>query len=581
MKTVEEIIKKIAKNQIDYNIFLKFNSKNNMEKMSLTNLIRKAISDGYIQKTDNNILKITKTGKSYLNKLNGIIEEPIKSVKTKKINVDVKNAKLDSEIISNAYNIKTSFSDELINIANEINNNASFIDTNRVDYRELNTITIDSEESRDLDDAFSIEKIDNEKYKLYIHISDVGHFIELNSKLDLAARERGNSTYLIDTVHHMFPEILSTNIISLNEKVDRFTLTLIVEVSKSGNIKFVDVCKSIINSNRKLSYKYVQDIIDRKINNEENWLLELIDNALIVKNILFKNRIENGSIEFNNSDIKIVLNEDGIPIEFNILEKLESSSIIEEFMILANNEIAKQLHSFEGVIYRYHGLPDEYRFNNFKILAHNKGYELKKNSDNTYNINEFLENLKGSEDERLLVPVLLRSMNPSSYSITQKSHFGLGCKYYTYFTSPIRRYVDLLIHRIVKEILIDKKTEISNDLKEVCISCVDNFSILDKSSKKAENYIKQIKASRYMKDKLGDEYYGIISSISNKGIFVEIEGLEIEGFIESQYVGANYRFFNDTQSVYIDKVKAYELGDRIRILVASTDVESGKINFSL
>ena len=172
-------------------------------------------------------------------------------------------------------------------------------------------------------------------------------------------------------------------------------------------------------------------------------------------------------------------------------------------------------------------------------------------------------------------------MTPSSYSTVNKSHFGLGFDYYTYFTSPIRRYADLLIHRIVKDTILSNKETIDEKLKNVCKDSIDSLSLLDKTSKKAERYLRQIKAARYMKDRLGDEYYGLISSISNKGIFVEIEGLEIEGFIESTYVGSNYRFYPDMQSVYIDKIKAYELGDKVKVLVASANVENGKIFFSL
>ena len=250
-------------------------------------------------------------------------------------------------------------------------------------------------------------------------------------------------------------------------------------------------------------------------------------------------------------------------------------------MIFANSETAKKLSNYDGVIYRYHGSPDEYRFNNFKILAHNKGYDLKQLDDNTYNIKSFIDEIKGKQDENLLIPVLLRSMTPSSYSTVNKSHFGLGFDFYTYFTSPIRRYADLLVHRIVKDTIIKNNNAVNEKLKNICINSVENCSILDKTSKKAERYIRQIKAARYMKDRLGDEYYGVISSISHKGIYVEIEGLEIEGFIEATYVGSNYKFYHDMQSVYIDKIKAYELGNRVKILVASANVENGKIFFSL
>ena len=581
MKTAEELIKKLMKNQMDYNIFIKFNSKTAIEKTALTNLIRKAISDGYIQKTDGNLLKVTKEGKQYINRLEGKEEAP-KTVKSVKVNIDVKNAKEDSKIIAKAYNIKQDFSEELIKYAEEINEAANFnnIEEDRIDLRNLKTITIDSESSKDLDDALSIEKQDDDNYKVYIHISDVSHFIELNSPLDIEARSRGNSTYLIDEVYNMFPEILSNNVISLNENTDRFAMTLLVHINNKGEVLSSEVFKSVINSNRKLSYDYVEDIIDKKCQ-DEDWLMLLIDNALTIKNLLYNRRKEGRGVEFDNQDIKIVLNDDGIPIEFYAEEKKQSMSIVEELMLLANSEIAKKLSKYDGAIYRYHGVPDEYRFNNFKILAHNKGYDLKELSDKSYDIKEFVDRVRGKQEENLLIPVLLRSMTPSSYSIVNKSHFGLGLDYYTYFTSPIRRYADLLIHRIVKDTILSGKEVIEESLKNICKDSIDSLSLLDKTSKKAERYTRQIKVARYMKDRLGDEYYGVISSISPKGIYVEIEGLDIEGFIESIYIGSNYRFYQDMQSVYIDKIKAYELGNRVKVLVAKSNVENGKIFFSL
>ena len=578
MKTIEELIRKLIKNQIDYNVFIKFNSKTVIEKTALTNLIRKAISENYIQKTDNNLLKITKEGREYINKLEGKEIAP-KIIQNKKISVNPQNAKLDSKIIAEAYNIKSDFSEELLKIANEINNNAIFDCKDRIDLREIKTITIDGETSKDLDDAISVEKIED-KYKVYVHISDVSHFIDIDSPLDLEAKSRGNSSYLIDKVYNMFPEILSNNIMSLNENEERFALTLIFIIDKEGNILESNILKSLIKSDRRLSYNYAEDIINKKVE-EENWLLELISNSLDIKNILYKKRKEGRGIEFDNNDIKIVLNEEGIPIEFYGEEKKQSAHIIEELMLLANSEIAKKLKDYDGVIFRYHGLPDEYRFNNFKILAHNKGYELKKLENGGYDIKEFIERVKGKAEENLLTSVLLRSMTPSSYSIVNKSHFGLGLDYYTYFTSPIRRYADLLIHRIVKSVLINKDKEIDLKLKDLCKDSFDKLSILDKTSNKAERNVRQVKAARFMKDRLGDEYFGIISSMSKNGITVEIEGLEIEGFIESHYVGSDYRFYQDMQSIFIEKVKAYELGDRVKIFVASVNVENGKINFSL
>ncbi|EKV57202.1 exoribonuclease R [Brachyspira hampsonii 30446] len=585
MKTAEELIKKLMKNQMDYNIFIKFNSKTAIEKTSLTNLIRKAISDGYIQKTDGNLLKVTKEGRQYINKLEGKEEAP-KTVKSIRVNVNPKDAKTDSEIIARAYNIKLNFSEELLKLAEEINskfnleNIESNIESDRKDFRNIKTVTIDSETSKDLDDAFSIEKIDDNNYKVYIHISDVSHFIELDSPLDLEARKRGNSTYLIDNVYNMFPEVLSNNIISLNENDNRFALTIIADINDDKGVLSSSVCKSVIKSDRKLSYNYAEKLLKRE-EEDEKWLLELLDNALNIKNILYKKRKEGRGVEFDNQDIKIILNDEGIPIEFYAEEKKESMSIVEELMLLCNSEIAKKLSNYDGVIYRYHGLPDEYRFNNFKILAHTKGYELKQNPDKSYDIKGFIDNIKGKPEENLLVQVLLRSMTPSSYSIINKSHFGLGLDYYTYFTSPIRRYADLLVHRIVKDTILSNSDSADEKLKEVSKNSVESLSLLDKNSKKAERYLIQIKAARYMKDRLGDEYYGIISSMSPKGIYVEIEGLEIEGFIEATYIGSNYRFYQDMQAVYVDKLKAYELGDRVKVLVASANTENGKIFFSL
>lgn len=588
MKTIEDLIKKLLKTPaLNHYTFKNFNAKTEDEKKNLDKLIFEAIRKGYVEKSSGNVLKVTNEGRRYINGFEG--KENLVKIKNEIFSVEENDAKKDSKIIADSYKIKNSFSENILKEASSIiENKDNFeIKDDRLDLRDLKIITIDSETSKDLDDAISVEKADG-VYKVGIHISDVSHFIPLNSPLDLEARSRGNSVYFIDEVYNMFPDMLSNDIFSLNEGVDRFVVSLFVTVNETGDILNTSFHKSVIKSSRRLTYEYANELLIG-LKEDEKWLLELLQNAFEAKKILFEKRKDGKGVDFYSKNIKIVLDDYGKPKEFFVEEKKESEKIIEEFMLFANFEAAKKLKDYEGAIYRSHGNPDERTFNNFLILSKIKGYEVIKSSNGNFNLRAFVDSVRGSKDEKLLISLLLKSMRPAIYSVDNKSHFGLGFDYYTYFTSPIRRYVDLINQRLVKtlihnEIKTDEKEYrkvINDDLKSILKSSAESCSILDKTASKAEKILRQIKAARYMKEKLGDEYHGIISSVSKKGIFVEIEEMGIEGFIDSTYVGGNYRYFEDNQTVYIDKVKGYTLGDCVKVYVAKSDVSKCKIYFSL
>ena len=577
MKTIEELIRKLIKNQIDYNVFIKFNSKTVIEKTALTNLIRKAISENYIQKTDNNLLKITKEGREYINKLEGKEIAP-KIIQNKKISVNPQNAKLDSKIIAEAYNIKSDFSEELLKIANEINNNAIFDCKDRIDLREIKTITIDGETSKDLDDAISVEKIED-NYKVYVHISDVSHFIDIDSPLDLEAKSRGNSSYLIDKVYNMFPEILSNNIMSLNENEERFALTLIFIIDKEGNILESNILKSLIKSDRRLTYDYAQDILD-KIEEDEEWLKKLLTEANEIKEILLKKRIENGSIEFNLNETKIILDGDGNPKDFFIAERKETHKIIEELMLLANCEVAKKLKNIKGAIYRIHDSPDKEKLDTFNRIAYNRGYKLVKDNEGNFDFQSFMENITGKADEKLLLTLLLRSMKQAVYDINNIGHFGLGFQYYTHFTSPIRRYTDLLTHRLLKLILEEDIKTLKPSMQKMFNNAALSCSKTERVAIECERALNKVKSVRFMKDKVGNEYNGIISGITKFGIFVEIEERGIEGLIRYAILKSHYRFDEKEQAAYSEaNGKWFTLGDKIRIMVYKVNLKELFIDF--
>ncbi|ASJ20370.1 ribonuclease R family protein [Brachyspira hampsonii] len=571
------------------------------DKLKFDKMLQKSVSMGLVMKKSN-ILKLTNEGKIYLEKESRKASEKVNNISESKrdrrnaknnrekgnkktsipkpeIKMDISNAKKDAEIIAKAYNVPTDFPKKCLEEAKLLPDSMENVELefDRIDLRDIKTVTIDGADSKDFDDAISIEKL-NDGYKLGIHIADVSHFVVMGSALDREARKRGNSVYLIDTVYPMFPHELSNGICSLNEGVSRFTMTVFVTIDNIGNVKESTFHKSVIKSSRRLTYDYAQDVLDG-IEQDEDWLIELLKNADDVKKILLQKRIENGSIEFNLNETQIILDKGGNPKDFFISERKETHKIIEELMLIANCEVAKRLKNIKGSIYRVHDSPDIEKLDTFTRIAFNRGYKLTKDADGNLDFHSFIESIMGKPDEKLLLTLLLRSMKQAVYDVNNIGHFGLGFEYYTHFTSPIRRYTDLLTHRLLK-FSLEGINNLKPTMQQFYINSAQWCSKTERVAVECERSLTKVKAARFMKDKIGNEYNGIISGITNFGIFVEIEDRGIEGLIRYAVLKSRYRYDENEQAAYSEEdAKWYTLGDRIRIVVYKVDIKELFIDF--
>lgn len=503
-----------------------------------------------------------------------------KSIPKPDIKIDINNPKKDAELIAKAYNIPTEFNKKCLDEAKLLPENLENepLEFDRIDLRDLKTVTIDGADSKDFDDAISIEKL-IDGYKIGVHIADVSHFVDTGSALDREARKRGNSVYLIDKVYPMFPHELSNGICSLNEGVSRFAMTVFINIDFKGNVRESEFYKSVIKSDRRLTYDYAQDILD-EIENDEEWLKKLLKEANEVKEILLKKRIENGSIEFNLNETKIILDGDGNPKDFFIAERKETHKIVEELMLLANCEVAKKLKNIKGAIYRVHDFPDKEKLDTFSRIAYNRGYKLIRDAEGNIDFNSFIESIIGKPDEKLLLTLLLRSMKQAVYDTNNIGHFGLGFEYYTHFTSPIRRYTDLLTHRLLKLVLEEELKNLKPSMQKMFNNAAQSCSKTERVAIECERTLNKVKAVRFMKDKVGKEYDGIISGVTKFGIFVEIEERGIEGLIRYATLKSRYRFDEKEQAAYSEaEGKWFTLGDKIRITVYKVNLKELFIDF--
>ena len=602
MKVIK-LLKRINKEkELDISAYKNKYVETKKDKLRFEKMLQKSVSMGLVMRKAN-ILKLTNEGKVYLErelrksseKENNISESKRdrRNAKNKKsdtvnkktsipkpeIKVDINNAKKDAEIIAKAYNVPTDFPKKCLEEAKLLPDSMENVELefDRIDLRNIRTVTIDGADSKDFDDAISIEKL-NDGYKLGIHIADVSHFVVMGSALDREARKRGNSVYLIDTVYPMFPHELSNGICSLNEGVSRFTMTVFVTIDGNGNVKESTFHKSVIKSSRRLTYDYAQDVLDG-IEHNEDWLVELLKNADDVKKILLQKRIENGSIEFNLNETQIILDKGGNPKDFFIGERKETHKIIEELMLIANCEVAKRLKNIKGSIYRVHDSPDMEKLDTFTRIAFNRGYRLTKDADGNLDFHSFIESIMGKPDEKLLLTLLLRSMKQAIYDVNNIGHFGLGFEYYTHFTSPIRRYTDLLTHRLLK-LSLEGINNLKPTMQQFYTNSAQWCSKTERVAVECERSLAKVKAARFMKDKVGNEYNGIISGITNFGIFVEIEDRGIEGLIRYAVLKSRYRYDENEQAAYSEEdAKWYTLGDKIRIVVYKVDIKELFIDF--
>lgn len=458
----------------------------------------------------------------------------------------------------------------------------------RVDLRDLNTFTIDGFDAKDIDDAVSIEIKENGNYKLGVHIADVSHYVKTNSILDKEAYKRGNSVYLIDRVIPMLPTELSNGICSLNPNVERFCLSVFMEIDKNGKVIDNQIVEGLMTSKQRLEYDDVSDLLENDDKEAKEKLKNVADDLKLMEeltHILYAKRERRGSIDFEFPEAKIILDEKGIPVEIRKEERRIANKLIEEFMLVCNETIGERFFwSDIPFLYRTHGEPSPERIASFSKLIYNFGYTLKGEQEiHPKELQLLTKEIKGKKEEALISTLMLRSMKKAIYSSEPGIHFGLAADYYSHFTAPIRRYSDLIVHRIIKDHIngrLNQKmyTSLEKKLPEIA----DQTSMTEKRAEEAEREVEDMKKAQYMSKFIGDEFEGIISSLTNFGMFIQLENT-IEGLVHFNNMLDDYYDFDEENYYIIGErtKKQYKLGDQVKVKVIDANIAKRNIDFEL
>ncbi|MCX7884604.1 MAG: ribonuclease R [Caloramator sp.] len=487
------------------------------------------------------------------------------------------------------YNLPEEFPDEVEEYAKGISEEIPEKEINkRRDLRNLKIVTIDGEDAKDLDDAVSIEKLPNGKYRLGVHIADVTYYVKEKSPLDKEAFERATSVYLVDRVIPMLPKKLSNGLCSLNPKVDRLTLSCMMTIDSTGKVVEHEIFESIIKTSERMTYTDVTKILkykDEETIKRYEYLYEDFRNMEELCKILYNKRMQRGALDFDFEECKIILDEKGKPVEIKPYEREIANRIIEEFMIVCNETVAEYMY-WAGIpfIYRIHENPDEEKIRVFSEFIYNLGYYLKPVADmHPKVLQEVLNAAKDKPEQVIIDTLLLRSLKQARYAPECSGHFGLASRYYCHFTSPIRRYPDLAIHRIIKDFIngkIDEK-KIKKYTKFV-EKASKQSSDMERVAQEAERETDDLKKVEYMSERIGEVYDGVISSVTSFGMFVELPNT-IEGLVHISNMDDDYYIYDEKHYTLIGEKfkKVYRLGDKVKVKVVKTDIDSRTIDFTL
>lgn len=518
---------------------------------------------------------------------------------------NINQAGVDMMSLIKEYDLPYEFPESVINEAKAIKQEVSKKDIpNRLDLRNKIIFTVDGEDAKDLDDAVSVEKLKNGNYLLNVSIADVSYYVQEKSKLDKEAIIRGTSIYMLDRVIPMLPKELSNGICSLNQKEDRFAITVLMEINSKGEVVSSDIQKSIIKVTRRMSYKEVQTILDVINNEEDKKIFNLKDKEKLLEeckpyfehfkrmeelaNILKQKREKAGSLNLDIPESKITLNEQGVAIKVEKYDMYFANEIIEQFMLTANETVAEKFYWLEApFIYRVHEVPDEEKIDELNKFLWNLGYKIKGNKDNIHPkaFAEVLEEVKGKPEERVVSNLVLRTLKVARYEAENKGHFGIASKYYCHFTSPIRRYPDLFIHRIISKYL-ENDFNVSEDFKEkysvLAHDVASCSSEREKEATKVEREAEKLKKAEFMESHIGEEFEGIVSSVTSFGMFVELEST-VEGLVRFCDMGNEYFEYDENNKILIGENtgKTYKVGDRVNIKVKNASKELRQIDFEL
>ena len=459
----------------------------------------------------------------------------------------------------------------------------------RLDIRDLNIFTIDGEDAKDLDDAISIERLSNGNFKLGVHIADVTHYVHEKSKLDKEALKRATSVYLVDTVIPMLPKTLSNGVCSLNPHEDKLTLSVFMEIDRKGNVKQYDIKETIINSKARMTYTEVSDILehdDEELKAKYSHVAEDFKTAEVLAKILMERRSRRGAIDFDFPEAKIILTPEGKVSDIKEYERRISNRIIEEFMLITNETVAEHYFWLNiPFVYRIHETPSPEKMQELGKFVSTFGYTIKGDLEEVHpkSLQSIISAIKGKREEEAISTIMLRSLKQARYSPECSGHFGLAAQYYSHFTSPIRRYPDLQIHRIMKEHLNNK---INKKRQEQLVNIVDYASTQsserERAADLAERDVKDYYKAVYMEDKVGEEFDGVVSSVTSFGMFIELPNT-VEGLSRLANMGDDYYIYDEmTYTIIGERTrKTYRIGDPVRIKVANVNVDLREIDFKI
>lgn len=455
----------------------------------------------------------------------------------------------------------------------------------RKDFRNTTTFTIDPDDAKDFDDAISVKKLPNGNYEIGVHIADVSHFVTPDTALDREARKRSFSVYLVDRTIPMLPEILSNELCSLNPNEIKFTFSSVFEITPNAEVISRWFGRTVIKSDKRFTYKEAQDILD----NKEGLFYEELQTLDIIAKKLKEENYQSGAIEFQGEEVKFILDEEGRPIKIYKKPLLDTNKLVEEFMLLANREVAELIYTAGEksnkewpFIYRIHDVPDREKISNLSIFLRALGYELPLSKDgeiSAKDINQLMKKIEGKAEESLIKTAAIRSMSKAIYSTKNIGHFGLSFQYYTHFTSPIRRYPDLIVHRVLGIYLEGKNIsqnafnqfeKVANEASEKEIKAAD-----------AERSSVRLKQVEYMMNKKGEIFDGIISGVTEWGIYVEEVNTKAEGMIKLKDIGGDFYSLDQKNYAIIGEKtgKKFSLGQNVKVKLVNSDLEKKTLDF--
>lgn len=490
------------------------------------------------------------------------------------------------------FDLPVEFPEKVLNQAQRAGDEISEVDSQgRKDLRDMMMVTIDGEDAKDLDDAVNVYKM-GENYCLGVHIADVSNYVQENSALDREALERGTSVYLVDRVIPMLPHTLSNGICSLNQGEDRLALSCLMTVNRKGEVIDYEIAETVIRVDRRMTYTEVAEILEQEtkeeVMEEYQELVPMFHLMKELSDILRMKRKKRGSIDFDFPESRIYLDKNGVPIDIKPYDRNSATKLIEDFMLLANETVAQHFYWMEmPFVYRTHDNPDPEKVLKLGTFINNFGYNIKiKTGDNEIHpkeIQKLLNKIEGTEEEALISRLTLRSMKQAKYSVNCTGHFGLACDYYCHFTSPIRRYPDLQIHRIIKEQLRGRLNEARIiHYREILPEVAKRASETERRADEAERETDKLKKAQYMEQRIGNIYGGVISGITSWGIYVELPNT-VEGMIHVSRLAGDYYYYNEETYEMIgrDTGKCFKLGEKIDIMVDGVDKMTKSIDFVL